>query len=203
MILFIYLKTERKITTFKLYVCRDFIMDTYEELIHDSQKKYKGIHDDSQKWKKLSELLWYCTSASGDELISLKENQKYIYFLPQKQVANSAFGEHLRHHSLDVISMIEPIDKYYVQQLKEFEEKIFVSIMKGLELPKDEEEKINNKRKRQGLKDILEKKFEKVVVSNQLYTSIDSKRGENHESSSPQRQLNKVYMAAKKHLELN
>lgn len=65
-----------------------------------------GIHEDSQNRKKLSELLRYYTSASGDEMVSLKdyctrmkENQKHIYFITgetKDQVANSAFVERLR-----------------------------------------------------------------------------------------------------------
>ena len=58
------------------------------------------------------------------------------------QVANSAFVERLWKHGLEVIYMIEPIDEYCVQQLKEFEGKTLVSVTKeGLELPEDEEEK--------------------------------------------------------------
>ena len=50
--------------------------------------------------------------------------------------------ERLRKHGLEVIYMIEPIDEYCVQQLKEFEGKTLVSVTKeGLELPEDEEEK--------------------------------------------------------------
>ena len=46
------------------------------------------IHEDSQNRKKLSDLLRYYTSASGDEVVSLKEyvsrmkeNQKHIYYI--------------------------------------------------------------------------------------------------------------------------
>ena len=86
----------------------------------------------------------------------MKENQKHIYYITgeaKDQVANSAFVERLRKHGLEVIYMIEPIDEYCVQQLKEFEGKTLVSVTKeGLELPEDEEEKTNKKRKRQNLK---------------------------------------------------
>lgn len=89
------------------------------------------------------------------------------------QVANSAFVERLRKHGLEVIYMIEPIDEYCVQQLKEFEGKTLVSVTKeGLELPEDEEEKKKQEEKKAKfenlckiMKDILEKKVEKVISS--------------------------------------
>ncbi|EDL18665.1 mCG14932, isoform CRA_a [Mus musculus] len=190
-----------------------------------------GIHEDSQNRKKLSELLRYYTSASGDEMVSLKdyctrmkENQKHIYFITgetKDQVANSAFVERLRKHGLEVIYMIEPIDEYCVQQLKEFEGKTLVSVTKeGLELPEDEEEKKKQEEKKTKfenlckiMKDILEKKVEKVVVSNRLVTSpcciVTSTYGwtANMERIMKAQALRDNstmgYMAAKKHLEIN
>ncbi|KAG2457498.1 HS90A protein, partial [Polypterus senegalus] len=190
-----------------------------------------GIHEDSQNRKKLSELLRYYTSASGDEMVSLKdyvtrmkENQKHIYYITgetKEQVANSAFVERLRKHGLEVIYMIEPIDEYCVQQLKEFEGKTLVSVTKeGLELPEDEEEKKKQEEKKAKfenlckiMKDILEKKVEKVAVSNRLVSSpcciVTSTYGwtANMERIMKAQALRDNstmgYMAAKKHLEIN
>ncbi|EHB08468.1 Heat shock protein HSP 90-alpha 1 [Heterocephalus glaber] len=151
-----------------------------------------GIQEDSQNRKKLSELLQHYTSASGDEMVSLKdyctrvkENQKHRYYITgeiKDQVANSAFVECLQKHGLEVIYMIETIDEYCVQQLKEFEGKTLVSVTKeGLELPEDEEEK--KKKKKTGkkktkfenickiMKDILEKYVEKTHM-NRIYRII-------------------------------
>jgi len=175
-------------------------MELFDEIAEDKEnfKKFYeqfsknlklGIHEDSQNRKKLSELLRYHTSASGDELSSLKdyvsrmkENQKDIYYITgesREVVASSAFVEKVKKRGFEVIYMVEPIDEYCVQQLKEFDGKKLVSVTKeGLELPEDEEEK----KKRESdaekfetlckvMKDILDKKVEKVVISNRLVSS--------------------------------
>ena len=80
---------------------------------------------------------------------------------------------------MKIIYMTEPIDEYCVQQLKEFDGKKLVSVTKeGLELPVDEEEKKkyeSDKEKYETLckvmKDILDKKVEKVLISNRLVSS--------------------------------
>ena len=85
-------------------------------------------------------------------------------------MANSAFVERLRKAGLEVIYMIEPIDEYCVQQLKEYDGKNLVSVTKeGLELPEDDDEKKKQEEKKSQfenlckiMKDILEKKVEKV-----------------------------------------
>ncbi|KAB0386304.1 hypothetical protein FD755_001260 [Muntiacus reevesi] len=206
--------------------------ENYKKFYEQFSKIIKlGIHEDSQNRKKLSELLRYYTSASGDEMVSLKnyctrmkENQKYIYYITgqtKDQVANSAFVEHLQKHGLDVIYMIEPIDEYCVQQLKEFEGKTLVSVTKeGLELPEDEEEKKKQEEKKTKfenlcriMRDILEKKVEKVVMSIRLVTSPCCIVTSTYSWTANMERIMKAqtlrdnstmgYMAAKKHLGIN
>merc|ERR1711972_259461 len=190
-----------------------------------------GIHEDSTNRKKLAGFLRYHTSASGDEFASLgdyvarmKENQKDIYYITGESkdvVSTSSFVERLKKRGFEVIYMTEPIDEYVVQQLKEYEGKNLVSITKeGLELPEDEEEKKKteaDKEKFSGLckvmKDILDKKIEKVVFSNRLVSSpcciVTSQYGwtANMERIMKAQALRDTstmgYMAAKKHLEIN
>ncbi|XP_071972306.1 heat shock protein HSP 90-alpha-like [Engystomops pustulosus] len=206
--------------------------ENYKKFYEHFSKNIKlGIHEDSTNRKKLSELLRYHSSASGDEMISLaeyvsrmKENQKHIYYITgetKEQVAHSAFVERLRKHGLEVIYMTEPIDEYCVQQLKEFDGKTLVSVTKeGLELPEDEEEKKKQEEIKARfenlckiMKDILDKKVEKVVISNRLVESPCCIVTSTYGWSANMERIMKAqalrdnstmgYMAAKKHLEIN
>merc|ERR1719168_297363 len=154
----------------------------------------------------------------------MKENQKDIYFITgesKEVVAASAFVERLKKRGLEVVYMTEPIDEYVVQQMKEYDGKNLVSVTKeGLELPEDEEEKKKyeeDKTKFENLckvmKDILDKKVEKVVVSSRLVSSpcciVTSQYGwtANMERIMKAQALRDTstmgYMSAKKHLEIN
>nr|QCZ41126.1 HSP83 [Peristenus spretus] len=206
--------------------------ENYKKCYEQFSKNLKlGIHEDSTNRKKLSELLRYHTSASGEEVCSLKdyvdrmkENQKQIYFITgesKEQVANSAFVERVKKRGFEVVYMTEPIDEYVVQQLKEFDGKQLVSVTKeGLELPEDEAEKKKHEEDKtkfeslcKTMKDILDKKVEKVVVSNRLVDSpcciVTSQYGwtANMERIMKAQALRDTstmgYMAAKKHLEIN
>ncbi|KAK0181368.1 hypothetical protein PV327_003660 [Microctonus hyperodae] len=206
--------------------------ENYKKCYEQFSKNLKlGIHEDSTNRKKISELLRYHTSASGDEMCSLKdyvgrmkENQKQIYYITgesKEQVANSAFVERVKKRGFEVVYMTEPIDEYVVQQLKEFDGKQLVSVTKeGLELPEDEAEKKKHEEDKtkfeslcKTMKDILDKKVEKVVVSNRLVDSpcciVTSQYGwtANMERIMKAQALRDTstmgYMAAKKHLEIN
>merc|ERR1712241_1345062 len=136
-------------------------------------------------------------------------------------VSTSSFVEMLKKRGLEVVYMTEPIDEYVVQQLKEFDGKNLVSVTKeGLELPEDEEEKKKREedvKKLEGLckvmKDILDKKVEKVTVSTRLVSSpccivtsqyVWTANMERIRKAQALRDTSTMgYMAAKKHLEIN
>merc|ERR1711881_490706 len=111
-----------------------------------------GIHEDQTARTKISELLRFQTSRSGEDLISfkdyvqrMKEEQKSIYYITgesKASVAASPFMEGLKKRGLEVLYLVAPIDEYMVQQLKEYDGKKLVSVIKeGLELEETEDEK--------------------------------------------------------------
>merc|ERR1711871_816519 len=145
-----------------------------------------GIHEDSTNRAKIAELLRYNSTKSGDEMTSLKdyvsrmtENQPGIYYITgesQKSVETSPFLERLKKKGYEVLYMTEPIDEYAVQQLKEYDgKKLLCSTKEGLKLNETDDEKKKfgeEKAKTEGLckliKEVLDTKVDKVVVSNRL-----------------------------------
>lgn len=148
-----------------------------------------GIHEDSQNRSKLADLLRFYSSKSGDEMISFKEyvsrmpeKQKVIYYITgesKAHVANSPFVERVKQKGYEVLYMVDPIDEYVVQQLKDYEDKKLVSVTKeGLELEDDEEDKKKFEEDKKNfedlckvIKEILGDKVEKVIVSNRVVNS--------------------------------
>jgi molecular chaperone HtpG len=206
--------------------------ESYKKFYEQFAKNLKlGIHEDSTNRKKLAEFLRYHSSVSGDEMTSLKdyvsrmkENQKDIYYITgesRETVQNSAFVERLRKRNFEVLFMVDPIDEYAIQQLKEFDGKKLVCVTKeGLELPEDEEEKKRYEEQKAAfeplcktIKEILDKRVEKVLVSNRLVTSpcciVTSQYGwsANMERIMKAQALRDSstmgYMAAKKQFEIN
>jgi len=148
-----------------------------------------GIHEDATNREKIAELLRYHSTKSGEEMTSLKDyvarmkdTQEEIYYVTgesRKAVENSPFLERLKSKGIEVLLMTDPIDEYAVQQLKEYDGKKLVSATKeGLKMEETEEEKAkfeDEKAKTENLctliKEVLEDKVEKVVVSNRLADS--------------------------------
>merc|ERR1711988_1596994 len=148
-----------------------------------------GIHEDSTNRNKLAKLLRYYSTKSGEEVTSLddyvsrmKEDQPGIYYITgesKTSVEKSPFLERLKKKGYEVLYMTEPIDEYAVQQLKEYEgKKLLCSTKEGLKLNDSEDEKKKfeeEKAKTEGLckliKEVLDTKVDKVVVSNRLDSS--------------------------------
>lgn len=148
-----------------------------------------GIHEDSQNRGKLADFLRYHSTKSGEEMTSLRdyvtrmpEKQKDIYFITgetKAAVENAPFLEALKKRGYEVLFMVEPIDEYAIQQLKEYDGKKLVSVTKeGLELDEEEEEKKRMEEEKaayeplcKAIKNVLGDKVEKVVVSHRIVSS--------------------------------
>merc|ERR1712159_130244 len=148
-----------------------------------------GIHEDSGNRAKLAELLCYHSTKSGDEQTSLKdyvsrmdEKQQGIFYITgesKKAVETSPFIEKCKKRNYEVLFMVDPVDEYCVQQLKEYDGKKLVSVTKeGLKFEESEEDKkaweelcADFEPLSKLMKEILGDKVEKVVMSERVTES--------------------------------
>jgi len=190
-----------------------------------------GIHEDSANRSKLINLLRYSSTETGDEMTSLqdyvgrmKEDQPGIYFITGESrsvVESSPFLERLRAKGYEVLFMVDTIDEYVVQQLKEFDgKKLFAADKEGLELEETEEEKTgfedatkNTEALCAVIKEILDEEIQKVVVSKRIVDSPcvlvtadfgwSANMARIMKAQTMGDQSQSTYMAPKKILELN
>ena len=125
------------------------------------------------------------SSKSGDEQISLKEHvdrmnvgQKDMYCFSGAStaaVSPSPFLENLRQKRLEVLYMVNSVDEYASQQLKEFDGKKLKSTTKEVLYQGDgggkkKHEELNSQFK--PLTKLQEDKVEKVIVSRRIVDSL-------------------------------
>jgi molecular chaperone HtpG len=161
--------------------------EDYKKFYEQFSKNLKlGIHEDTTNRKKIADLLRFSTSKSGEEQISfkdyisrMKEGQKDIFYITgesRAQVAASPFMETLKKRGYEVLYLVDPIDEYMVQQMKDYDDHKLKSITKeGLDLDetddekkKKEEEKAKFENLCKLMKDILGDKVEKVVLGSRM-----------------------------------
>ena len=161
--------------------------EDYKKFYEQFSKNLKlGIHEDQQNRTKIADLLRFNTSKSGDDQISfkdyisrMKEGQKGIFYITgesRQAVAQSPFLEGLRKRGYEVLYLVDPIDEYMVQQLKDYDGNKLLSCTKeGLDLEDTEEEKKKQEEEKARfeplcklMKDVLGDKVEKVVVGTRI-----------------------------------
>ena len=206
--------------------------ESYKKFYEAFSKNIKlGIHEDTANRSKLADLLRFSSSKSGEDWTSLKdyvtrmsETQKSIYYITgesKHQVESSPFLEGLKQRGYEVLYMVDPIDEYAVQQLKEYDGKKLQCITKeGVDLEDNEETKKSQKEVDDSfaslcseIKNILGDKIEKCVVSHRIVQSpCVLTTGEFGWSANMERIMKaqalrdssmSTYMASKKTLELN
>ena len=175
-------------------------MDLFSKISEDSEKYDKfyeqfgkniklGVHEDSANRSKLASFLRYETSKSDNVQSSLddyvgrmKEGQKGIYYITgesKKAVINSPFLEKLRKRDIEVLFMVDPLDEYVTQQLKDYGDKKLICITKeNLQLDDEDSEKESFEQTKKDfekvctyMKSVLGDNVEKIVVSNRLDAS--------------------------------
>ena len=112
----------------------------------------------------------------------MKEGQKDIFFITGESraaVANSPFIETLKKRGIEVVYMVDPIDEYVIQQLKEFDGKKLKNCTKeGLDLEETDLEKKAYEEQKTAfeplcnlIKEVLTEKVEKVLVGKRIEDS--------------------------------
>ena len=180
--------------------CIEMFTDMHEDTSDEGKKRYYefynafqksiklGIHEDSVNRKKLLKLLRFesnksSTSMSLDQYVSnMKEDQTKLYYITgdnRKALDNSPYVTGLKSKGFDVIYMLDPIDEYIMQTVKEFEEKEFVDISKNdfkLNDEDDEKDKDLHKQMEECLcvevKKVVGDKVDKVTLSDRLDMNV-------------------------------
>merc|ERR1712054_63399 len=180
---------KKKSNAIKLYVRRVFIMDNCEDLMPEYLSFIKGVVDSedlplniSRETLQQNKILRVIKKNLVKECVDrMKEGQNDIYYITGESVAavsSSPFLEALRKKGLEVLYMVDPIDEYAVQQLKEYDGKKLKSTTKeGLDIADEDEKKKLEEQKAEFepltklMKEVLGDKVEKVVVSDRIVDS--------------------------------
>jgi len=173
-------------------------LEMFEDIARDNKEEFKtfyeqfsknlklGIHEDTANRAILSDLLRFYSTTSKDEYTSLKDyvtrmqkDQKDIFYITgesKKAVENSPFLEQCRKRNYEVLYLVDPIDEYVTQQLKDYDSKKLICVTKeGLKFDESEDEKKQKEQQKASFeplcklfKEVLGEKVEKVQLSDRI-----------------------------------
>ena len=150
-----------------------------------------GVASDFENKEKISHLIKYKTTKSGDKFIFLKDyiknmpkDQKEIYYLTGENFAlllNSPRLEALKDKGYEVLLMTDPVDEWVVQSLSEYDGKKFKSAEKGdidITDKVDEKKEETYKNLLKFIEGELKEKIKEVKISKRLKSSVACLAGE-------------------------
>lgn len=145
----------------------------------------EGLVEDAKNQESVAKLLRYQHSAN-DQWTSLEQylqamptSQEEIYYLAAESLTVAKQSPHLEYFKdkgIDVLFMVDPIDEWVMSSFTQFQEKSFVDISRG-ELPenetesKDKENKEENSKTLDKVKDLLESNISEIRFSKRLVNS--------------------------------
>lgn len=187
---------------------------------------YNSMYSGSDTMDKLKNLLLFLTSKEG-KLVSLKEyvdrmpeSQKKIYYATAKDketIEKLPQMELLRDKGIEVLYLLDPVDEFCIETIREYEGKQFHSISRGdLDLEdaesqeaKKETEEIakSNDDLMKDIKEVLGDKVSEVKVSNRLKSSavclVADEQGPSLSMEQTFAEMNNPMFKAKRILEIN
>ncbi len=173
----------------------------------------EGVPSDSSNKEKIQDLILFHSTAS-DKMTSLeeyvgrmKESQKNIFFMTGdslSQITNSPYLEKLKEKDYEVLLLVDPVDEWVTEHLREYKGKSLQSIAKsGLDLDNEEEKKTKEEIKKKAedkfkplietLKKSLENEVKDIVISERLTeTPVCLVAGEHDMSAHMQKILSQI-----------
>ena len=149
-----------------------------------------GIHEDTQYENKLVELLRFKTTKSSNKFISLKDyvknvedkfgdesKYKNIYYIvgeDMNAIEKSPFVEGFKKRDIEVLFMTDAIDEYMMKRLTQYHDYKFVNIcnnnvdLSDYDFDKEDKEEKEHTELIEYLKQFLDKKVNKIQISNRL-----------------------------------
>ncbi len=193
------LQQDRQVTQIRKNVTTK-ILASLKEILQKDRSQYEnfwtefgatfkeGLPGDAANKEKLQDLILFHTTNS-DKMTTLeeyvgrmKEAQKEIFFITGdslSQISNSPYLEKLKEKNYEVLLLVDPVDEWVVDAMKEYKDKKLQSIMsQGLEIDSDEEKSKKDQEKQESqavlqpvletMKKALEGDVRDVVLSDRL-----------------------------------